>query len=56
VLAALSAGCWLAPAALAKDNPLIAIELYDAPTGAAYLQLTDVEINGKEEMKDCTPY
>ena len=44
-----------APAASAKDVPLTAIELYDGPSGAAYVQLTDVLINGKAEMRDCSP-
>jgi hypothetical protein len=45
-----------APTASAKDVPLTAIELYDGPTGAAYVQLTDVQINTKAEMRDCTPF
>ncbi|MGD0548809.1 MAG: hypothetical protein ABR991_13470, partial [Terracidiphilus sp.] len=55
VLAAVGAGC-LAPAALAKDMPLTAIELYDGPSGPAYVQLSDVLINAKAELRDCTPY
>ncbi|MGO9777230.1 MAG: hypothetical protein ACLQGT_11800 [Terracidiphilus sp.] len=55
VLAGVGAG-WYAPAASAKDVPLTAIELYDGPSGAAYVQLTDVLINGKAEMRDCSPY
>src|ERR1017187_855497 len=47
---------WAAPSAMAKDIPLLAIEVYDGPSGAAYVQLTDVLINGKIEMKDCTPF
>jgi hypothetical protein len=47
---------WYAPAASAKDIPLTAIELYDGPSGAAYVQLADVLINGKAEMKDCSPF
>jgi hypothetical protein len=47
---------WLAPAAMAKDIPLMAIEVYDGPSGAAYVLLTDVLINGKIEMKDCGPF
>lgn len=35
---------------------MTAIELYDGPSGAAYVQLTDMLINTKAEMKDCTPY
>jgi len=53
VLAAVGAG-WVAPAAAAKDAPLTAIELYDGPSGAAYVQLADVLINGKAEMRDCS--
>ena len=47
---------WVGPSAMAKDIPLMAIEVYDRPSGAAYVQLTDVLINGKIEMKDCTPF
>ena len=47
---------WLAPSAMAKEPSLTAIELYDGPNGAAYVQLTDVLINAKAEMKNCTPY
>lgn len=45
---------WYAPAALAKEAPLLAIELYDGPAGAAYVQLTDVQINAKVEMRECS--
>ena len=55
VLAGVGAG-WYAPAASAKDIPLTAIELYDGPSGAAYVQLSNVLINGKAEMRDCSPY
>jgi hypothetical protein len=55
VLAGFGAGCF-APSAAAKDVPLTAIELYDGPSGAAYVQLAGVLINGKAEMKDCTPF
>jgi hypothetical protein len=55
VLAALGMA-WVTPLAMAKDVPLMAIEVYDGPSGAAYVQLTDVLINGKIEMKDCTPF
>lgn len=55
VLAGVGAG-WFAPAASAKDVPLMAIELYDGPSGASYVQLSDVLINGKAEMRDCSPY
>jgi hypothetical protein len=43
----------LAPTAWAKDSPLVAIELYDGPSGAAYVQLTGVLINGKTEVRNC---
>jgi len=51
-LAVLGLG-WYAQPALAKPVSLIAIELYDGPSGAAYLQLSDVLINGKSEMRAC---
>lgn len=38
----------------AKDAPLTAIELYDTTKGAAYLQLTDVLVNGKAELRGCS--
>ena len=47
---------WLgfsASTALAKEPSLTAIELYDGPTGPAYVQLTDVLINGKVELREC---
>jgi hypothetical protein len=37
----------------AKDAPITAIELYDTSKGAAYLQLTEVLINGKAELRGC---
>ena len=43
----------LSTVAQAKDQPLTAIELYDGPKGAAYVQLTDVLINGKAELRGC---
>lgn len=36
-----------------KEPSLTAIELYDGPSGAAYVQLTDVLINGKAELRNC---
>jgi hypothetical protein len=45
---------WSTPAALAKPASLTAIELYDGPSGAAYVQLADVLINGKIELRDCS--
>jgi len=55
---ALAAFClgWSAPAAAAKDAPLTAIELYDGQAGAAFVQLSDVLINGKAEMRDCSQF
>src|SRR5215469_5958538 len=44
----------LSPLATAKDAPLTAIELYDTSKGAAYLQLTDVLVNGKAELRGCS--
>jgi hypothetical protein len=37
----------------AKDAPLNAIVLYDTPTGAAYVQVTGVLLNGKDELRGC---
>jgi len=45
----------LSPAAWSKEPSLMAIELYDGSAGAAYIQLQNVLINGKVEMRDCTP-
>jgi hypothetical protein len=55
IAAVLCLGCF-APTAAAKEPSLTAIELYDGPNGAAYVQLTDVLINGKAEMRDCTAF
>jgi hypothetical protein len=41
------------PAVHAKDVPLSAIELFDGPNGAAYVQLIDLLINGKAEVRSC---
>jgi hypothetical protein len=45
----------LYPAAWSKEPSLTAIELYDGSAGAAYIQLQNVLINGKVDMRDCTP-
>ena len=45
-----------APLAQAKLPSLTAIELYDGPSGPAYLQLGGVLINGKVELRDCTSF
>lgn len=37
----------------AKEVPLVAIELFDSPSGAGYAQLSDLLINGKSEMRLC---
>jgi hypothetical protein len=44
------------PSAQAKESTLTAIEIYDGPAGAAYIQLQEIQINNKTEMRDCTPY
>jgi hypothetical protein len=36
-----------------KEVPLIAIELFDGPNGAAFVQLTGLLINGKAELRSC---
>jgi hypothetical protein len=41
------------PAAFSKDAPLTAIELFDGPSGAAFVQVTDLLINGKAEVRSC---
>jgi hypothetical protein len=49
-------GLCCASGAHASKVSLTAIELYDGPSGAAYVQLGDVLINGKFEMRNCTPF
>jgi hypothetical protein len=44
------------PASFASQPTLTAIELYDGPNGAAYVQPSDVLINGKTTLRDCTPF
>jgi Skp family chaperone for outer membrane proteins len=39
--------------AQAKDAVVSGIELYDGPNGAAYVQVTDLLINGKTELRNC---
>ena len=41
------------PASLAKDVPLTAIEVFDGPDGAAFVQVTGLLINGKAEVRAC---
>ncbi|KAA6456239.1 hypothetical protein DYQ86_25930 [Acidobacteria bacterium AB60] len=40
-------------AAFAKGPSINAIELYDGPSGPAYVQLADVLLNGKTELRSC---
>jgi hypothetical protein len=40
-------------AGLAKEPSLTAIELYDGASGPAYVQVADVLINGKVELRSC---
>jgi len=42
-----------APTVYSKEAPLNAIELFDGPTGAAFVQVTDLLINGKAEVRSC---
>lgn len=39
--------------AYSKDAPVSAIELFDGPNGAAFVQVTDLLINGKAEVRAC---
>ena len=41
------------PAVHSKDAPLTAIELFDGPNGAAFVQVTELLINGKAEVRSC---
>ncbi len=41
------------PAVQSKDVPITAIELYDGPNGAAFVQVTGLLINGKTELRSC---
>lgn len=43
----------LGKVAEAKDPPLMAIELFDGAKGASYVQITDISINGKTELRGC---
>jgi hypothetical protein len=44
----------IAQSAFAKEPSLTAIELYTGASGPGYIQLTDVLINGKVELRDCS--
>ncbi len=37
----------------AKNDPLMAIEVYSGPNGYAYVHIADVLINGKAELRSC---
>lgn len=53
----LVAACCLGLAAMplaAKDASVTAIVLFDGPSGAAYVQITGVMLNGKAELRNCT--
>ena len=41
------------PAVHAKEAPLTAIELFDGPNGAAFVQVSELLINGKAEVRSC---
>ena len=43
----------LVQSASAKDAPLSAVELYDGPNGPAYVLITAVTINNKNELRGC---
>jgi tetratricopeptide (TPR) repeat protein len=44
---------WSGSGSWAKEPSLTAIELYDGAGGAAYIQIADVLINGKAELRSC---
>src|SRR5580658_2194816 len=41
------------PAAHSKEVSLVAIELFDGPNGAAFVQVSNLLINGKAEVRSC---
>jgi hypothetical protein len=41
------------PQAWSKEPPLVAIELFDGASGPTYVQLAEVLINGKAELRVC---
>jgi len=41
------------PALHSKEAPITAIELFDGSSGAAFVQVTDLLINGKAEVRSC---
>jgi hypothetical protein len=44
---------WAGQAAAAKESSLAVIELYDGASGPAYIQLAEVLLNGKAELRSC---
>jgi tetratricopeptide (TPR) repeat protein len=44
---------WSGTGSSAKEPSLTAIELYDGVSGAAYIQIADVLLNGKAELRSC---
>ena len=53
VLFALTFVAIAVPAVHSKDVPLTAIQLFDGPSGAAYVQVGNLLINGKAEVRSC---
>ena len=53
-LVGLSLGVFSGAEAWAKEPSLSAIELFDGASGPAYVQLADVLINGKAELRNCS--
>jgi hypothetical protein len=51
---ALLFGAFASPRVHSKEVPLTAIELFDGPNGAAFVQVTELLINGKAEVRSCT--
>jgi hypothetical protein len=45
--------CFQSTQAWSKEPPLVAIELFDGASGPAYVQLSEVLINGKTELRVC---
>ena len=43
----------LPPTVSAKNPPLSAVELYDGPNGPAYVLISDITINTKNELRGC---
>jgi hypothetical protein len=52
-LGAVVSSCLVVPQGWGKNPPLTAIELFDGASGPAYLQVAEVLINGKPELRSC---